>query len=67
MAKQRKKKAQSTLEYLLLLTGVLVIMIAFLRPGGFFSQRYNAAFDSATNGMVNMADRLGGSRYKSKS
>ena len=65
MAKKRKKKAQSTLEYLLLLTGVLVIMIAFLRPGGFFSRKYNDAFISATNGMVNMAERLGGSRYKS--
>lgn len=64
MVKKRKKKAQSTLEYLLLLTGVLVIMIAFLRPGGFFSRQYNAVFVEGTNGMVNMAERLSGSRYK---
>ena len=64
MVKKRKKKAQSTLEYLLLLTGILVIMIAFLRPGGFFSTKYNDVFIEGTNGMVNMAQRLSGSRYK---
>ena len=66
MVKNRKKKAQSTLEYLLLLTGVLVIMIAFLKPGGLFSRRYNDTFAGATNGMVNMAERLQGSRYKAQ-
>lgn len=62
MAKHRKKKAQSTLEYLLLLTGVLVVMIAFLKPGGLFSRRYNEAFDTATNGMTNMATRMMGGK-----
>jgi uncharacterized protein (UPF0333 family) len=64
--KKRKKKGQSTLEYILLVTAVILVLITFFRPGGLFSTRINETFDSATNGMTNMADRLGGSRYKAK-
>jgi uncharacterized protein (UPF0333 family) len=62
MAKQRKKRGQSTMEYILLLTGVLVVMITFLAPNGPFAKKYNEAINSATEGMANMATRLSGSR-----
>lgn len=63
MSKNRKKKGQSTLEYIILVTGVIAILIIFLNPNnGLFMNSFNAALQSGTNGMVNMADRLAGSR-----
>jgi len=59
---RRKKKGQSTLEYIILVTGVLVVLIIFLRPGGVFNTAFNQTLNSGTNGMQNMAGRLGGSR-----
>ena len=61
--KNRKKKGQSTLEYIILVTGVVAILIVFLGPNGVFQSNYNESLAAATNGMVNMAKRLGGSRY----
>lgn len=67
MKQQKKKKGQSTLEYIILVTGVVVVLLAFLAPGsGIFNQHFCSTMKSATNGMVNMAERLGGSRYKAK-
>ncbi len=57
-----KKKGQSTLEFLVLATAVVVVFIWFLRPGGPFSNAYNDTLIEATNGMTNMAWRLSGSR-----
>jgi len=65
--KKRKKKGQSTLEFILLVTAVVVILLAFLTgPNSLFQQKYNDTLKAATNGMVNMAERLGGSRYKAE-
>jgi uncharacterized protein (UPF0333 family) len=62
MLKTRKKRGQSTLEYILLLTGVLVIMIVFLGPSGIFATRYNTVLQTGTDGMSSMATSLSGSR-----
>ena len=61
MSKQlrRKKKGQSTLEYIILVTGVIVVLIVFLRPNGIFNNAFNAALSQGTNGMENLAKRLG--------
>ncbi len=59
---RRKKKGQSTLEYIILVTGVIVVLIIFLRPGGVFNNAFNATLSKGTNGMQDMANRLGGSR-----
>ena len=65
--KKRKKKGRRTLEFILLVTAVMVILLIFLTGNNsIFKQRYNETLDSATNGMVNMAERLGGSRYKAR-
>ncbi len=57
--KNRKKKGQSTLEYILLLAGVVAIMIIFLNPTtGLFSQAYNRTLQSSTNGMEFMGARI---------
>jgi len=59
---RRKKKGQSTLEYIILVTGVIVVLIIFLQPKGVFVTAFNATLSSGTNGMDNMAQRLAGSR-----
>lgn len=63
---KRKKKGQSTLEYIILVTGVIAILIVFLNPtSGVFNKAFNATLMSGTNGMEDMANRLANSRAKS--
>ena len=57
---QRKKKGQSTVEYIILVAAIIGALIIFLP--GIFTTAYNATLSSGTNGMENMADRLAGSR-----
>lgn len=58
----KKKKGQSTVEYILLVAAVLGALIIFLRPGGLFQNAFNSTLQTGTNGMENMAERLAGSR-----
>jgi hypothetical protein len=59
---KRKEKGQSTVEYIILVAAVLAALIFFLQPNGLFSTSVNDTLVSGTDGMVNMADRLSGSR-----
>ncbi len=54
----KNKKGQSTLEYIILVTAVVAIILVFLGPTGIFRSRLNQTLDSATNSMINMAGRL---------
>ena len=58
----RKKKGQSTLEYIIMVTGVVVVLILFLGPNGIFRKAYNSTLGQGTNGMTDMANRLRNSR-----
>jgi len=58
--KPRKKKGQSTVEYIILVAAVIGALIIFL-PGT-FRTAYNATLTSGTDGMQNMATRLQTSR-----
>ncbi len=58
----RKKKGQSTLEYIILVAGIVALLIIFLRPQGFFYRALNDTLGTASGGMENMADRLTDSR-----
>ena len=60
--KNRKKKGQSTLEYIILVAGVVAVIIVFLRPNGQFNRQFNQTLSNATDGMVDMANRLRTSR-----
>lgn len=57
---QKKRKGQSTVEYIILVAAIIGALIIFLPTT--FQTAYNAALQSGTNGMVNMADRLSASR-----
>ncbi len=57
---QKKKKGQSTVEYIILVAAIIGALIIFLPTT--FRTAFNAALISGTNGMENMADRLSGSR-----
>lgn len=61
-APQRKKKGQSTVEYILLVAAVLAALIIFLGPNGVFQVAFNSTMSTGTNGMVAMANRLATSR-----
>ena len=58
----KKKKGQSTVEYIILVAAVLAALIIFLRPGGIFQNAFNETLQTGTTGMENMAGRLAASR-----
>ena len=57
---QKKRKGQSTVEYIILVAAIIGALIIFLPTT--FQNAFNQALQSGTNGMVNMADRLSASR-----
>lgn len=55
------KKAQSTVEYLLLVAVVIVFVLIFNKTqGGIFSTALNRTMEVNINSMVNMSDRIFG-------
>ena len=56
---RKKRKGQSTVEYLILVAAVIAALIVFL-PGA-FTTAYNATLHQGINGMENMAFRLANS------
>ncbi len=54
----RKKKGQSTIEYIILVAGVLAALLIFLGPTGLFQAAYQDMLGSGTNGMESMANKL---------
>ena len=57
---QKKKKGQSTIEYIILVAAIIGALLVFL-PGT-FQTSYEATLSEGTNGMENMAWRLSQSR-----
>ena len=55
---KKKRKGQSTVEYIVLVAGVIAALILFLKPGGPFATAYNDTLTQGTNGMTDMANRL---------
>ena len=63
MLRLKKKIGQSTVEYILLFTAVVAVLIAFLiSPTSPFHSRVNETLTTGTDGMVDMANRLRKSR-----
>ncbi len=62
MQPMKKKKGQSTVEYIILVAAVLAALIIFVgSPSSPFSQAYNTTLHTGTDGMQNMARRLSSS------
>jgi competence protein ComGC len=59
---KQKDKGQSTVEYIILVAAVIAVLIIFLGPNGVFKNAFNQTLQTGTNGMMNMAGRLSGSR-----
>ncbi len=60
--KTRKKKGQSTIEYIILVAAVIGALLLFLGPSGGFRAAFTATLTEGTNGMEDMANRLSSSR-----
>jgi len=57
----KKKKGQSTVEYIILVTAVIVVIIFFVvSDNSPFRQKMNQTLNDATDSMVSMAGRLNG-------
>jgi len=55
----RTQKAQSTVEYILLITAVIAVIIVFTNPvNGLFTNRVNQVFNETTQDMLNVASYL---------
>jgi competence protein ComGC len=54
----RKRRGQSTLEYMILVAMVIAVLVVFLKPNGIFSNAYNTTLTRGTNGMDVLSCRL---------
>lgn len=54
------KKGQSTVEYILLVTAVVSVVIFLTQPKGIFQNRLGNTINMTTNGMETMASNLTG-------
>jgi|GEM_PF-1659999 len=52
----RANSGQSTVEYIVLVTAVIAVVILFMNNGGTFRQKINNVYDETTNGIVSRAD-----------
>ena len=64
MKQMKKKKGQSTLEYIILVTGVIAVLLVVLNPRtGMFVTAFNDTINQTAEGMLDMSNRLRTSRY----
>ncbi len=57
--KLHSRKGQSTLEYIILVTAVIAVLIIFLNPNtGVFVNRVNATYGEVTNGIGTLSGQL---------
>ncbi len=56
--RMRAHKGQSTVEYILLVTAVIVAIALFTMNGGLFQTRLGTVFNQTTQDMLNVANRL---------
>lgn len=52
------RTAQSTIEYVILITVVIVVVLAIAADKGVFREGLNKTYEQSINGMVDMSNRL---------
>ena len=61
MKQNTKKQGQGTLEYLIMLSGVIAVLLVFMNPTkGYFRQKFNQTLAISVNSMVSVANMLTG-------
>jgi len=61
MKRHQNNQGQGTLEYMIMLTGVIAVLIVFMNPrGGIFQQKFNETLAISTNSMVQTVNFLTG-------
>ena len=55
------KKGQSTLEYIILVTAVVAVLLVFLGPNGFFQKSFNSTLSDVSSTMNMMSNRYANS------
>ncbi len=53
----KNKRGQSTLEYIILVTAVVAVLLVFLGPTGFFQNTFNKTLGDVSGVMNMMANR----------
>lgn len=54
----KENKAQSTVEYIIVVSVIIAAMLFFAGQGGFFQTALNSTMDTNLNMMVNAADTI---------
>lgn len=58
----KNKRGQSTLEYIILVTAVIAVLIIFLNPTtGILRNKVNQTYDTVSDGLLDMANRINAS------
>lgn len=57
----KRKKGQSTVEYIVLVAAVLGVILVFLGPSGIFQKTFNSILSKGSDTMLNLANRLANS------
>ena len=52
------REGQSTIEYIIIVAGVLAAVLIFLSNNGIFQNALNATYDTNINSMLNVAERI---------
>ena len=60
--KKGAKRGVSTVEYIVLFTAGISVLIIFMRPNGLFSSAVTSSYNKVSSSMSDMSDRLGRSR-----
>ena len=55
---KKNKTGQSVIEYLLLVSAVIIVLIIFLNPSSFFRNTVENALNSSVNQLEDMANNL---------
>ncbi|MFP4473622.1 MAG: class III signal peptide-containing protein [Candidatus Omnitrophota bacterium] len=59
MIQKKKRKGQSTLEYILLVTAVIAVFVIFLKPGGSVGKHLGNTLNEVFLGGRSLANQIG--------